>query len=173
MRNTLAGICCAAVIGIQHPAAAQAPSSAHGHGHDHQLLSRGEQEMGFDQVRTSHHFRLSPQGGNIEVHVNNVEDRELRDRVIRHLRQISIAFARGDFSTPFAVHAEDPPGVSGLKALGREIRYTFEEGELGGRVWISTRNRRALAAIHDFLRYQIREHRTGDPTSYSSHCELK
>jgi hypothetical protein len=30
---------------------------------------------------------------------------------------------------------------------------------------LRTRNREALAAIHQFLRYQIREHRTGDRVS--------
>jgi hypothetical protein len=35
----------------------------------------------------------------------------------------------------------------------------------GGRVRIHTSNARAVQAIHEFLRFQITEHQTGDPTS--------
>ena len=35
----------------------------------------------------------------------------------------------------------------------------------GGRVVIRTADRQAKAAIQEFLRYQIREHATGDPLS--------
>jgi hypothetical protein len=46
-----------------------------------------------------------------------------------------------------------------------EITYTFERSERGGIVRIATANADALNAIHDFLRYQIKEHATGDPVS--------
>jgi hypothetical protein len=48
--------------------------------------------------------------------------------------------------------------------LKSQIRYQFEPTPQGGRVFISTKNPQALAAVHDFLRFQIREHRTGDST---------
>ena len=35
--------------------------------------------------------------------------------------------------------------------------------EYGGRVLISTRNAGGLVAIHEFLRFQITDHKTGDP----------
>jgi hypothetical protein len=35
-------------------------------------------------------------------------------------------------------------------------------------VRITTGNRDALKAVHEFLRYQIREHKTGDPLAVSS-----
>ena len=55
-------------------------------------------------------------------------------------------------------------GRSTIGALARaEIRYTFEEIEGGGRVRIATSDPAALAAVHDFLRFQIEDHRTGDP----------
>jgi hypothetical protein len=34
-------------------------------------------------------------------------------------------------------------------------------------VLIATSDRRSKNAVHDFLRYQIREHVTGDPTAIS------
>ena len=49
----------------------------------------------------------------------------------------------------------------------REIRYRFEQTALGGRVGIVTTDPAALAAVHAFLRYQIQDHQTGNPTSPS------
>jgi hypothetical protein len=71
-------------------------------------------------------------------------------------------FAAGDFEAPLLIHAETPPGVAVMKRLRGQIRYEFEPTERGGRVRIRTENSEALVAIHEFLRYQIRDHRTGD-----------
>lgn len=38
----------------------------------------------------------------------------------------------------------------------------FEESERGGRIQITTGNAEAVAAIHQFLRFQIADHGTGD-----------
>jgi len=127
------------------------------------LHERGAGAMGFDQERTAHHFRLTPDGGRIEVEVKDPGDRELREQVVAHLRRISEQFAAGDFSAPLHTHGEQPPGVPALRRWKADILYTFELTPLGGRVVLSTRKRAALAAIHEFLRYQIREHGTGDP----------
>jgi len=45
------------------------------------------------------------------------------------------------------------------------IAYSYEKTRGGGRVRIATKDPAAVDAIHDFLRYQIREHDTGDPES--------
>jgi hypothetical protein len=46
--------------------------------------------------------------------------------------------------------------------LKADINYSFESVERGGQVRIVTSNAEAIDAIHDFLRYQIRDHQTGD-----------
>jgi len=132
--------------------------------HLHELNDRGNRAMGFDQSKTTHHFKLLGDGGAIEVSVNDLRDEEGRDKIRLHLKQISEMFSSGDFSTPFTVHARTPPGVSELERLKSAIIYRFEETESGGRVRISSGDAKALAAIHAFLRFQIEDHRTGDPT---------
>jgi hypothetical protein len=49
-----------------------------------------------------------------------------------------------------------------MTQLRDRIAYTYEDVPGGGRVRITTRHVRALSAAHEFLRYQIRDHRTGD-----------
>jgi hypothetical protein len=50
-----------------------------------------------------------------------------------------------------------------MSRLKADIKYQYEEIDRGASVRISTTNAEALKAIHDFLRYQIKEHKTGDP----------
>jgi hypothetical protein len=128
-----------------------------------EIKKRGTAVMGFDQDRVAHHFVLTPQGGTIQVDVKDASDEANRQAIRVHLRQIAEAFARGDFDAPFATHGEVPPGVPTLKRLKSAVTYMFEETPGGGRVRILSEDMEALSAIHEFLKYQIREHQTGDP----------
>jgi hypothetical protein len=123
---------------------------------------RGATAMGFDQNATTHHFILTAGGGRIAVTANNPSDATSVAQIRAHLANIATAFASGDFSAPFVTHGEVPPGVSILRELKGIIRYEYESTPNGGRVVMASANSKALTAIHDFLRYQIREHATGD-----------
>lgn len=132
-------------------------------GMENMMMHHGASAMGFSQTETTHHFLLKKDGGVIQVDANSALDTGNRDLIRTHLAHIAQAFKAGDFSDPMSVHNQTPTGVPELQALKAEIRYTFEETPRGGRVLISTANKRALAAIHEFIRFQIREHQTGDP----------
>lgn len=62
------------------------------------------------------------------------------------------------------IHDRVPPGVPTMKDSKSRIEWKFAETPGGGRVRITTEDAKALAAIHEFLRFQIEDHRTGDPT---------
>ncbi len=126
------------------------------------LNKRGTAAMGFDQGVTTHHFRLTADGGSIDVTINDPSDTRSLAQIRSHLTDIATQFANGDFSGPFATHAEVPPGVSTLQERKDSIRYRYEDMRHGGRVVIATSDAKARTAIHEFLRYQIREHATGD-----------
>lgn len=134
-------------------------------GHYAAVAENGEKHMGFSQTETTHHFLLTKDGGAIQVETNDPADVSNRDKIRSHLVEIARQFAAGVFTTPFAVHGQIPPGVKGMEELKKDIRYQYEETKTGARVRISTRNPEALAAVHDFLRFQIEDHRTGDPVS--------
>jgi hypothetical protein len=126
------------------------------------MTQQGEKAMGFSQTQTTHHFFLKKDGGLIEVEANDPQDTHNRDLIRTHLAHITQAFAAGDFSDPLAVHGQVPAGVPVMQRLKGDIRYTFEQTSRGGRVLINTPNPQALEAIHQFLRFQIREHQTDD-----------
>ena len=127
------------------------------------LKKRGAAAMGFDQNKTTHHFIVAADGGNIEVAANDASDAESRSQIRAHLKEIAAEFARGSFAGPLATHNELPPGVRAMQQRQKAIVYQYEDMANGGRVRISTADRKAIAAIHEFLRYQVREHATGDP----------
>jgi len=128
-----------------------------------QMNERGEKGMGFSQTATTHHFYLNESGGIIQVEANDSADLTNRDNIRMHLRHIAHAFENGDFDIPMFVHDTVPPGVTEMKRLQKQIRYSFEETPTGGRVVISSTDKEALNAIRRFLRFQIDEHKTGDP----------
>lgn len=124
---------------------------------------QGHQPMGFDEQKTVHHFILSTTGGYIDVTVRDGADQTNRSAVQKHLSHIAVMFKEGEFNIPMLVHGEMPSGVETMVRLKDRISYEYKVTVKGGRVMISTKDRDALAAIHDFLRYQIKAHKTGDP----------
>ena len=124
---------------------------------------RGDQGMGFSHAMTDHHFHLSPDGGSIEVESDSANDNASKEAIRRHMQKIAGMFAQGNFSLPMFIHDTIPPGVEVMKRLKDQIAYTAENTAKGAQVRIATGNTEALAAVHEFLRFQIKDHRTNDP----------
>jgi hypothetical protein len=61
------------------------------------------------------------------------------------------------------VHARVPPGVPVMKESNTKISYRYESIDRGGKVVIQTDDADAVKAVHEYLRFQIEEHKTGDP----------
>jgi len=127
------------------------------------MNERGDKVMGFDHNKTTHHFLLKNNGGVIQIEANEKTDTASRDEIRQHMRHIAMMFAEGNFSAPMLIHEQNPPGAEVMKQLQSEIKYEFGENERGAFIRISTDNAAAVKAVHDFLRFQIREHMTGDP----------
>src|SRR5262249_41196782 len=123
---------------------------------------RGAAAMGFDQHKTAHHFFLYETGGAVEVSVNDAAEHAVVDQVRAHLKEIARDFSLGNFDKPFATHGEVPPGVPTMQERRSMLAFRYEEMRNGGRVVITSSDHQAIQAVHAFLRYQIREHATGD-----------
>ena len=130
--------------------------------HHPDVDKRGDHVMGFDHLRTTHHFLLHPDGGAIQIDANDAKDSESRSQIREHLRHIAELFAKGDFTAPTLIHDQTPPGVPVMKNLKASIQYHFDETPRGARIRITTTNPDALAAVHQFLRFQIKDHGTHD-----------
>ncbi len=176
---SLAVVACAPQQQVQQTSRAQQPSGTaqlpaspqhSGMNHDAhtaQVNERGDQAMGFSHRKTTHHFRLFPDGGAIEVTTNDVADAASLNQIRSHLTHLPQMFAAGNFDAPVLTHGRAPNGVLVMQRLKNAINYKYEDTERGGRVRITTANVEALAAVHEFLRFQINDHQTGDTLEVS------
>lgn len=130
---------------------------------DAAMNARGDHVMGFEHDKTTHHFALTKSGGSIQVQANDAADSTSREHIRMHLEHIAKAFAAGEFEDPVEVHAQAPPGVSVMKKSKTKISYRYESIERGGKVVILSDDAEAVKAVHEYLRFQIEEHKTGDP----------
>jgi hypothetical protein len=144
----------------QHQAAAE-------NQHDHAMKDRGDKGMGFSQDKITHHFWLRKDGGAIQVTANSREDHDSISQIRMHLKHIAQSFQAGDFNIPMFIHDQIPPGVPVMEKLKEEITYQYEDTENGGRVVIHSRNTDGVTAVQEFLRFQIKEHKTGDSLGVS------
>lgn len=141
----------------QHRAA---PQDAHQQG----VIERGDHVMGFSHDKATHHFLLYADGGAIDAQANKPEGTATLDAIRSHFTHIVKMFGEGDFSAPMLIHSKNPPGTKGMKQLREQIQYRLENTAGGARIRIMTKNPEALQAVHAFLRFQIRDHQTGDST---------
>ena len=132
--------------------------------HHAKVDQRGDAVMGFDHETTTHHFRLASDGGAIEVTANASSDVESRTAIRSHFTHIAKMFAEGNYQAPMLVHDRVPPGVPVMTARKASLRWKYQELPNGAKLSVSTRDPEALAAVHEFLRFQIEDHRTGDST---------
>jgi hypothetical protein len=134
----------------------EAASKEHAHGVD-----RRHDTFGMSHTATRHHFRLFRDGGSIEL-LDAGADALTAEAIRTHLQEVAADFTRADFEKPLFVHGRIPPGVEQMKELAAAITYRYEELPRGGRIRITTRDANALQAVHEFLRFQVEDHRTGD-----------
>ncbi len=160
MRLARAALCLTAAVALPSAARAQEAHSCHAS----EVDARGNEVMGFDHVKTTHHFLLTASGGVIDVSANDPADTASRDAIRSHLSHIASKFAEGDFEAPMLIHGRVPPGVPEMKRDRKKIRWAYEETPAGGKLVASSKDAGTITAIHEFLRFQIEDHRTGDPT---------
>jgi hypothetical protein len=151
------------------PAVAQDMKDCSMHkGHQAAVQKHGDEAMGFPHDKTTHHFRLLSDGGAIEVQANDSKDDADIKAIRSHLNHIAAMFSDGDFSIPMFIHDQVPPGVEIMRKERKQISYAFEEMPAGGRVRIKAKSEQTVKAVHDFLRFQIDDHHTGDSTGVSN-----
>lgn len=129
----------------------------------HTAAERGGRVMGFDQGKTTHRFSLYEDGGAIDVAIKDLSDATNRDAIRSHLPHVAQMFSAGNFDAPMLVHEQNVPGTAAMAKLKDRLTFKYAETTRGGRVDIVTADRDALAAVHAFLKFQIADHKTGDP----------
>jgi hypothetical protein len=160
-------LACALLSGMPQEKPAPQQKAAQVDEHHQGVVERGDHVMGFSHDKTIHHFRLYADGGAIEAEATGPQDAASSDAIRSHFTHIAKMFAAGDFTAPMLIHVQNPPGTAEMKRLRQAIQYKLENTEHGGRIRITTKNAKALQAVHTFLRFQIADHQTDDSTEVS------
>ena len=126
------------------------------------MQERGETVMGVDQYASAHVFEELPDGGRIVLDNNDAADTAAIARIRAHMRDIAAAFRAGDFTKPFAVHAQAVPGTAVMTVRHNAISYEPVDRPRGGEVRMRTSDPVAIRAIHEFLAFQRGAHRAAE-----------
>jgi hypothetical protein len=120
---------------------------------------RGQSVMGVDQYTSKHVFEDLPDGGRIVLDRDDATDTAAIRTIRAHMRVIEAAFQRGDFTLPGIVHAQAVPGTRVMAGKREAISYRAAERPRGAEVRIQTSDPAAVAAVHEFLKFQRSDHR--------------
>ena len=123
------------------------------------VQARGAGVMGVNQYTSQHVFESRPDGGRIILERPSERDTAEIRTIRAHMHEIAAAFARGDFSAPGLVHAQEVPGTKVMAARAATLRYEAVDRPRGAEVRITTHDPEALAAVHEFLAFQRADHR--------------
>jgi hypothetical protein len=123
------------------------------------LQQRGKAVMGVDQYASAHVFEDLPDGGRIVLDRDDSTDKAGIIAIRLHMREVGTDFLRGDFTKPFAVHDTIVPGTAAMASLRDRIAFEVRDRPRGAEVRIVTTDRMAIAAVHQFLAFQRRDHR--------------
>jgi len=132
---------------------------------DPSLLSRATKVSGFDADRVNRHFYVLKNGGAVEITAKDPNDEATVKAIQSHLKKESDLWTKGNFESVTSVYGRPPEGTAQLKKLRDEVTYAVVQEENGAVVRMLTVNPSAKSAIHDYLKFQIDQLKTGDPTS--------
>jgi len=122
------------------------------------MQERGEHVMGVDQYTSAHVFEDLSDGGRVVLDRDDPTDTAGIKAIRAHMRDIATAFRAGDFTKPFAVHAQTVPGTAIMTAHHDAISYEVLDRPWGGEVRIRSADPAVVAAIHEFLGFQRQQH---------------
>lgn len=125
-----------------------------------QVEQRGESVMPFDQNKTVHQFRETPNGGVETITANDPKDSTQIRLVRQHLAHERDLFAVGNFTDPMAIHGMAMPGIQDLKkgaAAGR-VTIAYQSLPNGARLTYATTDPDLVYALHVWFEAQLMDH---------------
>ncbi len=128
-----------------------------------ELNSRFSKALGVDANKIVQHYYLVKNGGVIEFAAKDSSDNAAISAVQKYFETQKDLFEKGRNDADADVHGKIPDGMLILKKLRNEITFFAVKNEDGGALRMFSTNDQARQAIQDFLKFQINEHKTGDP----------
>ncbi len=112
------------------------------------------------------HYYLVKNGGVIEITTKQPDDTATANAIMKYLESQKDLFDKGKNDSDNDVHGQMPAGLLTMKKLKNDITFNAVRQDNGGVLRIFSVNEQARQAIHDYMKYEIAAHATGDsPTT--------
>lgn len=159
-RRTLVGVVLALAVagGIGAWALVDDPVAPAAVDRQEAVAERGADVMGFDLDATVHRFTPTDSGGVQDVVARDPGDQDEIIDVRAHLQTEAERFARGDFSSPGAIHGAGMPGLRELQAAGDRLTVVYTTLSDGARVTYTSTDPDVVDALHDWFEAQLSDH---------------
>jgi hypothetical protein len=129
-----------------------------------QKSDKDAKPLPFDEGKATQHFYLLKNGGAVEVSAKDPEDKTTISAIQKHLELQAKNYEKGNIDAPTTEKGKLPESVNTMKKLRKEITFEVMQLDAGAALRMFSVNTQARQAIQDFLKLQIEEHHTGDPT---------
>jgi hypothetical protein len=119
----------------------------------------------YDRHRVVHHFYLYPDGGMMTLVVADPSDAETRKAVRAYVQRVSQLMVFGNLERMREQFGQGVPGLNRIaEARGRKATITVHSStpDEGSHIIFSTADPGALEGLHEFLRFQMEDLKTGD-----------
>lgn len=130
---------------------------------------RREELVPYNADQALETFSKTVHGG--VMHVITKSDNPEQVKLIQdYLRQISLEFSKGDFSSTMRIHGPDMPGLQQLKtAKTDDIRYEYKALSNGAQIHFSTEYPQFVQALHEWLDGQAKDHGNAAVPEHTKH----
>lgn len=118
---------------------------------------KGSHVMPFSQTDTMHMFQPTKMGGVQTVMVKDNDAKQIA-LVRAHLRKEAVAFARGDYRDPAAIHDMDMPGLSALHAGTQHVSVRYADVSNGAAITYVSADPKVISAVHQWFAAQVDQH---------------
>lgn len=130
---------------------------------ENDLNIRFSKTLGTDANKIVQHYYLVKNGGVIEFTAKDPNDSSVVSAVQKYLDAQKDMFEKGKNDVDADIHGKIPDGLAALKKLRNEITFFAVRSDSGAALRMFSVNGQARQAIQEFLKFQINEHKTGDP----------
>jgi hypothetical protein len=114
--------------------------------------------MPFAMSKTLHLFKMTEQGGVMQVVTREAGASDQVPLIQQHLQHEAAQFQKGDFSDPAKLHGVSMPGLKELEAGATKIKVPYEALANGAAIRFETSDLHLLTAIHRWFGAQLSEH---------------
>lgn len=149
------------ILLVANLAAAQAAPAAN----PEDTSARFSRALGVPLDKVTLHFYLVKNGGVVELSAKDTADAATIAALQKYLQSQKDLWEKGKETAVTDVHMRAPESAATMRKLRNEITFYMAKTDNGGVLRMFSINEQARAAIQDYLRFEIGEHKTGDATT--------